>query len=126
MRRSTVTAGDRERLFALAQGETDASLRGEAVRQLGMMHASSELAQLYQRETAIEVKAILQGIFVGGDADRLIELAKAEKDPALRKAAIRNLGLMKRPDTAEALIAIYGADTAADVAALAHKVEGSH
>ncbi|MBI4485579.1 MAG: HEAT repeat domain-containing protein [Acidobacteria bacterium] len=114
--RSFMTAGDRERLFALAKSETDASLRGEAVRQLGVMHASSELAQLYQSETAIEVKkAILQAMFVGGDADRLIELAKTEKDPALRKAAIRNLGLMKRPGTAEALTAIYGADSTADV-----------
>lgn len=114
--RSFMTAGDRERLFALAKSETDASLRGEAVRQLGVMHASSELAQLYQSETAIEVKkAILQAMFVGGDADRLIALAKAEKDPALRKAAIRNLGLMKRPGTAEALTAIYGADSTADV-----------
>ena len=51
-------------------------------------------------------KQILQAMFVGGDSDRLIELAKGEKDPELRKTAIRNLGLMKRPGTAEALVAI--------------------
>jgi HEAT repeat protein len=114
--RSFMTANDRERLFALAKGETDQSLRGEAVRQLGVMHASSELAQLYQSEASLEVKkSILQAMFVGGDADRLIEFAKSEKDPELRKSAIRNLGMMKRPGTAEALTSIYTSDASSDV-----------
>src|SRR5207247_11430300 len=86
------------------------------VRQLGVMRASSELAQLYQNESAAEVKkSILQAMFVGGDADKLIELAKGEKDPELRKTAIRNLGLMKRAGTTEALTSIYASDAATDV-----------
>src|SRR5262249_17911621 len=114
--RSYMRANDRERLFALARGETDASLRGEAVRQLGVMHASGELAQLYQSESSLDVKkSILQAMFVGGDADKLIELAKSERDPELRKTAIRNLGLMKRPGTAEALTSIYTSDASTDV-----------
>jgi HEAT repeat protein len=114
--RSYMTANDRERLFALAKGETDVSLRAEAVRQLGVIRASSELSQLYQSETAADVKkSILQAMFVGGDADKLIELAKGEKDPELRKTAIRNLGLMKRPGTSEALTGIYASDAAPEV-----------
>jgi HEAT repeat protein len=114
--RSFMTANDRERLFALAKGETDPSLRGEAVRQLGVMRAGSELSQLYQTESSADVKkSILQAMFVGGDADKLIELAKSEKDPELRKTAIRNLGLMKRPGTTEALTSIYASDAAIDV-----------
>ena len=69
------------------------------------MHASGELAQLYHdrnRRSSVK-KPILQAMFVGGDADKLIELAKNEKDPELRRTAIRNLGLMKRPGTTEAL-----------------------
>jgi HEAT repeat protein len=54
-------------------------------------------------------------MFVGNQSDRLIELAKGEKDPELRKTAIRNLGLMKRAGTAEALVSIYGSDQAPDV-----------
>jgi HEAT repeat protein len=111
-----MTSGDRERRFALAKGETDQSLRAEAVRQLGVMNARSELAQLYQSESAVDVKKqILQAMFVGGDSDRLIELAKGERDPELRKTAIRNLGLMKRPGTTEALVAIYNSDQSVDV-----------
>lgn len=114
--RSYMTSGDRERLFGLAKGETDQSLRAEAVRQLGVMNARAELQQLYTSESSIEVrKQILQAMFVGGDADRLIELAKGEKEPELRRTAIRNLGLMKRPGTSEALIAIYNSDSNPEV-----------
>ncbi len=114
--RSFMTANDRERLFAAAKTETDASLRGEAIRQLGVIHASSELAQLYQSETSIDLrKSILQSMFVGGDSDKLIELAKNEKDPELRKTAIRNLGLMKGPDTTAALTGIYASDASIEV-----------
>ena len=114
--RSFMTSGDKDRLFAAAKSETDATLRGEAIRQLGVMHASSELSQLYQTEPSLEIKkSILQSMFVGGDGDKLIELAKNEKDPELRKTAIRNLGLIKRPGTTETLVAIYASDASADV-----------
>jgi len=114
--RSFMMSGDRDRLLAVAKSETDAGLRGEAVRQLGVMHGSAELAQLYQSEASREVKqSILQAMFIGGDSDKLIDLAKSEKDPELRKVAIRNLGLMKRPGTSEALTAIYASDNSPDV-----------
>jgi tetratricopeptide (TPR) repeat protein len=114
--RSFMTANDRERLFAAAKTETDASLRAEAIRQLGVIHASSELAQLYQSEASLEQKkAILQSMFVGGDSDKLIDLAKNEKDPELRKTAIRNLGLMKRTGTTEVLTGIYASDPSVEV-----------
>jgi len=114
--RGFMTSNDRERLLSLAKTESDPGLRGDAVRQLGILHATSELSQLYQTESSPEVKkAILQAMFVGNDASTLIELAKGEKDPELRKAAIRNLGLMRRPETAAALTSIYASDTAPDV-----------
>src|SRR5207253_2848950 len=65
--RSFMASGDRARLLSLAKTEKDASLRGEAVRQLGLMRADTELAELYQNETAVEVKkSILQAMFLGG------------------------------------------------------------
>jgi HEAT repeat protein len=109
--RSFMVAGDRERLLAAAKTEGNAELRGEAVQQLGVMNAGAELNELYQTEQSPEVKKrILQAMFVGNQSDKLIELAKGEKDPELRRTAIRNLGLMKRPGTAEALLSIYGSD----------------
>jgi len=114
--RSFMVANDRERLLAVAKTESSAELRGEAVQQLGVMGAGAELNELYQTETSVEVKKrILQGMFIGNQSDKLIELAKNEKDPELRKTAIRNLGLMKRAGTSEALVSIYGSDSAVDV-----------
>jgi HEAT repeat protein len=114
--RSYMQSGDRDRLFALAKSESDASLRSEAVRQLGMMRANAELAQLYDGDSSVEVKKqILSSMFMSGETDKLIALAKAEKDPELRKTAIRDLGMMKKPGTGEALVAIYGSDASVDV-----------
>jgi len=114
--RSFMVANDRERLLAVAKTESSVELRGEAVQQLGVMGAGAELSDLYQTETSAEVKKrILQGMFIGNQSDKLIELAKSEKDPELRKTAIRNLGLMKRAGTSEALVSIYGSDSAVDV-----------
>src|SRR5256884_9890834 len=44
--RSYMIGGDHERLFAAAKSEKDESLRREAIRQLGLVHGSSELEQV--------------------------------------------------------------------------------
>ena len=62
--------------------------------QLGFVHAPEELRQLYKTETTPEVKKdILQAFFLSGDAKFLAEAAQGEKDPEIRRTAIRNLGL---------------------------------
>jgi HEAT repeat protein len=114
--RSFMVAGDRERLLSVAKTETTPELRGEAVQQLGVMHAGAELNDLYQTESSADVKKrILHAMFVGGQSDKLIELAKSEKNPDLRKSAIQNLGLMRSDGTAGTLIAIYASDASTDV-----------
>ncbi len=54
---------------------------------------------------------ILDAMFNPNASDRLIELAKSEKDPKVRMAAIRRLGNMRRAKTAEALVSMYGTET---------------
>jgi HEAT repeat protein len=106
-----MVSGERARLLEVAQGETVAELRGEAVKQLGVMGAHDELWQLYTKESSREVKRqILQAMFVGGNAERLIQLAKTESDPELRRLAVRNLGLMGSKRTGDALVEIYTTD----------------
>jgi HEAT repeat protein len=106
--RSFMVAGDRARVLAAATNESAPELRAEAVRQLGVMSAHDELSQLYQKESSIDVKKqILQAMFVGGNASRLIELANSEPNAELRRTAIRNLGLMSSQKTADALVALY-------------------
>ena len=82
-----------------------------AIQQLGVIGAQEELWQLYQTEPSQEAKKqILQAMFVGGSSNRLLELAKSEKDPELRRQAIRNLGLLGAGHTGDALVSIYESD----------------
>jgi HEAT repeat protein len=101
-------SGDRARVVAAATTETVPELRAEAVQQLGVMGAHDELWQLYQKESSADIKKrIIQAMFVGGNATRLIELANGEPNVELRRAAIRNLGLMGSTRTGDALTALY-------------------
>jgi len=110
--RSYMIGGDREHLFASAKGEKEESLRREAIRQLGLVHGTSELEQLYQTETSTDVRReILQAFFLAGDSGKLLQSAQSEKDPELRRAAIRNLGLVHSDDSGKALQSIYAKET---------------
>ena len=114
--RAFMVSGDRARVLAAATSESDAGLRGEAVRQLGVMGAHDELTQLYQKESSVEVKRqILQAMFVGGNATRLLELARTEPNLDLRRVAVRNLGLMGASKTGQALVDIYATDKDAGI-----------
>jgi hypothetical protein len=109
--RSYMISGDKDDLFTAAKGEKNESVRGEAIRQLGLVHGVDELQQLYQRETSNAVKhEILQAFFLAGDSTRLVQAATNEKDPELRRTAVRNLGLINSPDSAKALQSIYDKD----------------
>jgi HEAT repeat protein len=110
--RSYMVGGDKEHLLAAAKGEKDPSLRADAIRQLGVMHAPEELRQLYKTESSTEVKKdIMQAFFLSGDAKFLAEAAQNEKDPEVRRTAIRNLGLIRAEDSGPALVAIYAKET---------------
>lgn len=110
--RSYMMSQDREHLLAAAKGEPDLDLRAEAIRLLGAAHGQTELAELYRSESAPEMKAdILQGLFVGGDTQKLIEIARTEKDPKLRGTAIHLLGVSRRDTTAQALTSLYTSES---------------
>jgi hypothetical protein len=114
--KSYMISNDKEDLFAAAKVEKDPALRREAIRQLGLVHGVEELQQLYQRETSTDVKReILQSFFLAGDSGRLAEAARNEKDPELRRAAVRNLGLINSSDSAKALQTIYSKESDRDV-----------
>ncbi len=110
--RSYMIGGDKEHLLAAAKGEKDPALRADAIRQLGIMHSPEELRQLYKMESSAEVKKdILQAFFLSGDAKFLAEAAQNEKDPEVRRTAIRNLGLIRPEDSGPALLSIYAKET---------------
>ncbi|HEX4544985.1 MAG TPA: HEAT repeat domain-containing protein [Candidatus Acidoferrum sp.] len=110
--RSYMTGGDHEHLFTAAKSEKDESLRKEAIRQLGLVHGTAELQQLYKTESSPDARReILQAFFLAGDSGTLAQAAETEKDPEVRRAAIRNLGLIGSADSGQALQTIYGKET---------------
>jgi hypothetical protein len=114
--RSYMISGDKDDLFAAAKSEKSVALRREAIRQLGLVHGTSELEQLYQTETSPDVRReILQAFFLAGDSAKLLQAAQSEKDPELRRAAIRNLGLVHSNDSGKALQAIYAKESDREV-----------
>jgi hypothetical protein len=57
----------------------------------------------------------MKALFLGGNGEKLLELARTEKDPALRLAAVHNLGLMgKRWGDPLAALALHAAPEAVD------------
>lgn len=114
--RAYMLGGDKERLFAAAKSEKDESLRREAIRNLGLVHGISELEQLYQMEASTDLRReILQAFFLAGESGKLVQAAQSEKDPQLRLAAIRNLGLIHSDESAKALQTIYSKETDRDL-----------
>ena len=110
--RSYMIGGDREHLFEAAKNEKNDDLKREAIRQLGLVHAQNELQQLYRTDNSSAVRReLLQAFFLSGDASKLLEAAQSEKDPELRRTAVRNLGLIHSDDSAKALQSIYAKDT---------------
>jgi tetratricopeptide (TPR) repeat protein len=106
-----MVSGERGRLLELAKTETDPGLRRDAIQQLGVMGASDEVWQMYAGGDRETKRAVLQALFVGGNTGRLVELARTEKDPELRRDAIQHLGLVGGAEASAALEQLYASGT---------------
>ena len=90
---------DQEHLAAIAKSEQNVELRREAIRQLGNLHddqGTATLVALYGSETDREIKSeILNSLANQGSVKQLIECARKETDPELKRTAVRRLGEMR-------------------------------
>jgi tetratricopeptide (TPR) repeat protein len=112
---SFMVAGSRDNLLAAAKTESNPELKVHAIQLLGSVGDSADLAQLYSAGAPQEVKrAVLQGLMIAGNADKILEIAKTEKDESLRRSAINQLGVMGRERTGAALQSMYTQETNAD------------
>jgi HEAT repeat protein len=85
-------------LSAIASSEQDPDLRRKAIRNLGItggMSAAPTLMSIYSKTTDEESKkAVLDALFVAGDAHDLVALARAEKDPLAKRVIVGKLAVM--------------------------------
>ena len=56
-------------------------------------------------------RVVQRGDITVGDAQKLVQAAQSEKDQEVRRAAIRNLGLIHSDDSAKALQTIYSKES---------------
>jgi len=109
----------RDIIATTAKNSANPDMQVRAIRYIGMMQGSDTndlLAGIYRSSADVAVKrAIIQSYFQNGNADKIGEIARTEKDTDVRRLAIRDLGVMNRPGTTETLVAIYKADNSSDI-----------
>ena len=91
-----------EPVLNAARGEKDKEARLTAIRNLGLMGGKTQgaLGDLYKTETDGECKEqILNALFLQNNPLKLIEIARAEKDPAMKKQAVHWLSLMNSKES---------------------------
>jgi HEAT repeat protein len=100
--------GSREKLFDIAKNEPNQELKLTAIRNLGLLggeRTGQFLVSLYGADTRPDVrKAIINSLFIQGNAISMVALARQEKDPQLKKAIIRQLSLMSSKEAADYLM----------------------
>jgi HEAT repeat protein len=71
-------------------------------------NAQNELWQLYQSEASAELREqMLQALAMNQGYDKLLEVARTEKNEDLRRAAVQSLGMAGADKTGEALLSLY-------------------
>jgi HEAT repeat protein len=94
--------GNVTRLIELAKTEKTAELRRTAIRNLGITgarEASAALLEIYSSDKDPEVrKAVITGLFQQGNATGLVDLARKEQDPAMKKELVSKLSVMGSKD----------------------------
>jgi HEAT repeat protein len=105
-------AGDVESLAKAARDASDPHLRRKAVEGLGISGspaAGQALRQMYKEfSDPQDRRKVLEAFMIQGDAKTLIELFRAEKDPAMKKVILQQLSVMDDPDATRAILDVLG------------------
>jgi hypothetical protein len=99
---------DKDRLLQAAKSEKSPELREFAIGNLAGNNGNPELWQLYQAETTTEGKLLLlRYMHSNGNADKLLEVVRTEKDPKVRVDAMRALSSQRAGVSAETMVSLY-------------------
>ena len=107
-----VAAGGKgaDALSAIASSEQAPDLRRKAIRNMGVAGGSSAiptLLSIYSKSTDEESKrAVLDALFVAGDAHDLVALARAEKDPSAKRDIVGKLAVMHNKEATDYLMEV--------------------
>src|SRR5205085_9574408 len=100
--------GSVDQLGEIARTERNPDLRSTAIRNLGLTGGTRSgpmLLTIYETDTNSEVRhAVINALFLQSNAKSLVDLARKEKDPDLKKQIISKLSIMGSKDAAEYLM----------------------
>jgi tetratricopeptide (TPR) repeat protein len=104
---SMAASGNADRLIEVARNEKDQDLRRSAIRSLGAASGAKSgevLKSLYGSETSSEGRReILNALMAHQNAAILVELARAEKDPAMKREIVQKLTSMNSKEASDYL-----------------------
>ena len=109
---SLVAAGGKgvDALRAIASSEQDPDLRLKAIRNLGIAGGASvtpTLLSIYSKSSDRESKkAVLDALFLAGDAHDLVALARSENEPSTKRDIIGKLALMHSKEATDYMMEI--------------------
>ena len=105
---STIVSGDTELQEKVALSDSDPKLRMEAIKDLGISGGSSTtLTNIYQKDQNADVRsAVINALFIKGDAHSLVELARKETNPELKKELVQKMSVMGNREATEYLMEI--------------------
>ena len=100
--------GNSEKLADIARNEKNRDLRVTAIRNLGLMggtRAGELLTSIYATDTDREVRqSVIKSLFIQSNAHALVDLARKEKDPELKKEIISKLAIMNSKEAGDYLM----------------------
>ena len=103
-------AGDSDQLIHVATTGGDGKIRERAIRDLGPFggeKARPALVQIYSNEKDPELRrAAIRSMFILGDATDLIALARTETDPDMKRQLVEQLSLMGNKEARDYMLEI--------------------
>jgi HEAT repeat protein len=106
---SMFVGGNIQRLTEVARTEPNPELRRAAIHSLGISGQQSgpALVEIYQNDKDRSIReTVLQALFVQGNARALIEVARKETDPRLKKDVVSKLAIMNSKEAADYMLEI--------------------
>jgi HEAT repeat protein len=100
--------GNSEKLAEIARNEKVLDLKVTAIRNLGLLgggRSGELLISLYTNDPRPEVRnAVINALFIQGNARTLVSLARAEKDPGTKRYIVEKLSVMGSKDATDYLM----------------------
>jgi tetratricopeptide (TPR) repeat protein len=104
---SMFVGGNSDRLIEVARSEKDVRLRKAAIHSLGIMgeHTGPALVAMYASESDPALRGeIVNALFIQGNAKAMVDLARKETNPDMKKTIVSKLSIMGSKDATEYML----------------------